>query len=227
MRVDLDLTFAELSCRSDALLTEICNVLHLSTDQVKKYPHDLQEGRWSTRRVFSAETISRILFDTGGLYGAEERLARKQARVALRAERAIERAACAEAIRDARRATLAAALATEGCVIRSDSVLCEGFVDGTLAAEWTPTRIARELAICRYMFEHCAEFQEKLHKYEDAIEKEVHILSRRGKRYYTGIYDDATSNVTPYESRSEMIDSLKISFPIPALWPWMVASQGA
>lgn len=73
-----------------------------------------------------------------------------------------------------RRQLLSDALKEKGLQIRSDSKLCDGFIDGTLGSKWTLKNVVEMCCEMKWLFEHTS--------YKEELDQEVQELGREYKR---------------------------------------------
>ena len=105
----------------------------------------------------------------------------------------------------ARRWLIIEALELKGLKLRSDSRLCEMYIDGD--NDWTVKEIVDEMARMRYLYEY-TNYQKTFSK---EFNKRVEMLSCYNG-YYSGIKKDA---------REEIEDDIKDRFKVPKVWPWL------
>ncbi|KAL9186227.1 hypothetical protein ACHAXT_005465 [Thalassiosira profunda] len=113
---------------------------------------------------------------------------------------------------------------------RSDSKLCDAFVNGT--TDKTAEEVALVMCRMQYLYGgYCAEFNKEMRGIEEAIEAETEFIAKQYadpcssfEGYYSGITRDACHEVTGEYSfggyKRGVVESWK---EFPAEWPWMKA----
>ncbi len=146
----------------------------------------------------------------------------------------------AEAASNYRRRDLIEALDRVGCKIRSDSKLCQWFIEGCLAEKTggrfsTADSVARRMAEVRYLREgYCKKLNKKKSELEGKIEDMVDFLAEMNKKssdcpdhsdwegHYRGIWAEACNEVSDYDCLEEFEDHMIETWEeFPVSWPWM------
>jgi len=102
--------------------------------------------------------------------------------------------------KEIRKQQLIDALHNIGLELRSDSELCEQYLDGKIQ-NMSLAQLVREMAVMKYLYEYT--------DYENRLEEKVDELSDSAGYYYSGIWRQAS-------------DIVKIRYAIPHHWPWLV-----
>jgi hypothetical protein len=90
-----------------------------------------------------------------------------------------------EIIMNERKKNLKNALVVYGLELRSDSWLCNGYIDGTIK-DWSIRKIVKRMCQMKFLFENC-----NMDKYFKEAKEERQILYDSGIRPYCSLFEDA------------------------------------
>jgi hypothetical protein len=110
--------------------------------------------------------------------------------------------------REPRKIELVAALEKNGLVLRYDSKLCLGYINGTIGNEWTIPKIVQRMCQVKYLFDYC-----NMKRYLDREH-----ANRRYREYSDS--DDDYYRQSPFEvAEGRALASRYGKFP--DQWPWL------
>lgn len=183
---------------STCVQSQLCDALLLSADAVAAHPHETRKrygGGWY--HVFDTKSAIRALLRaSGGIAAWADRTAARRIRADAKRRRDEER----PAEQTIRRDRLTNGLAVLGLQLRSDSEVCNAYIQsGTDLA-----RALRTAAHMHFLHEHTNG------AYSAAVNEEVEGDAEHYGFYYSGIYRDATLCV---QGRAQ--------FRLPPVLPWL------
>ena len=136
-------------------------------------------------------------------------------------ERKTKRLIAANKKKDKRRKELTDALAQYDLIIRNDSSLCKGYIDGTIT-NWTVDEVVNRVAQCRFLFDYCDMKRHLDDVHEQRKEERQQLYEEKRRFRESGDEWDSdmeTEEGDPFDDAERR--ALRSVGGYPDVWPWM------